>query len=247
MRTMNKILGGILCIGMASLNTGCEIFYKSLYVEGGPNVANQVVKSRYSPDEASIAEVKAQRPTNALIQKDGLNDSNPESSSLAASGLFGGDSQDAIPGFFIGAGVTTPINSNLSARSGLRFSTKGSETDISGIGSNKTRLSYIDVPVQLQYLIKSKFAVQMGLQPSFLLDAEMESEVNGETVRSDAKDIYKGFDLALTLGAGYNFNNGLSIQLGYDHGFINVDEQSSYRDVNNRVLRLGLLYTLKNW
>ncbi|UOY08959.1 PorT family protein [Muricauda sp. SCSIO 64092] len=245
MRILKKIACHITVVGFLALYVSCASIFGSLSVEAGPNLGTRAVDREYSPyDDAPQLQGRCEDCVEGQHQA-------TASSSIAgagsASSFFGGGSEEAIPGFFIGASLDTPLNSKLSAQTGLRFSTKGSKTTIDNLGSIKTRLTYIDIPLQLRYPIRPKFTVQGGLQPSILLGANEKSEVNGDTTEQDVKDNYKGFDLAATLGVGYIFNDNLSVQLGYDHGFLNLEEQQGFGDVKNRVIRLGVLYTLKTW
>ena len=232
----------VLLGGLILLNTSCATFFDTLFVNGGVNVANQSIDNEYSPDGESIASLQ-------VSSEQHVQDQNGISGNLVASatsGPFSGESQDAILGYFAGVGTTIPLSSKLAARSELRFTRKGSKTEINANASNTTRLSYIDVPLQLEYRIKPKWSILGGLQPSILLGANMKSEVNGESSSRSVKDFYRTFDLAGTVGLGYDFNKNIGIRLGYDLGLLNVEEQADFQKVYNRSIRLGVQYTLKN-
>lgn len=228
--------------GLILLNTSCAAFFDTLFVNAGATVANQAIDEEYSPDGESIVPLQA---SSAAIPQN-QNATSRNSITSATSGPFGGESQDAILGYFAGVGTTFPLNSKLAVRSELRFTKKGSETEINAMSSNTTRLSYIDIPLQLEYRIKPKWSIHGGLQPSILLGANMKREMNGETSNRNVKDFYRTFDLAGTVGLGYDFNKNIGVRLGYDLGLINVEEQADFQKVFNRSIRLGLQYTLNN-
>ncbi len=232
----------VLLGGLIFLNTSCAALFDTLFVNAGANVTNQTLDYEYSPNEDSGV------PLQASIKQpsEGQNSISSNSITSAASGPFGGESQDAILGYFVGVGTNIPLNENLSAKSELRFTKKGSKTEINAIGSSTTRLSYIDIPLQLEYRIKPKWSVHGGLQPSLLLGANMDSEINGASSSRSVKEFYRTFDLAGTLGIGYDFNKNIGVRLGYDLGLLNVEEQADFQKVYNRSIRLGVQYTLKN-
>ncbi len=157
-----------------------------------------------------------------------------------------GDSNEdtnALIGFYAGLSGEIPINQKLSAVTGVDFSTKGSGFETGSSNKIKRRLSYIDVPVKVQYSLKPNFYFNGGLQPSFLVSARRKSDNNNDDIR----DLYKNFDLAATIGARYDFSKNLGIQIQYDHGLTDISEGNSFEDVKNRTWRLGLMYSIKSW
>ena len=156
----------------------------------------------------------------------------------------------SLIGFQLGLDAIVPINPQLGLESGLRLAGKGNKTGMSGDGysySDKTPMTYLDVPVLARYGIgESGFSVYGGIQPSVLLGAKRKSDgseggSNSETVT----DNFKTLDMAGSLGAGYQFANGIRLNLGYDHGFSNIakDNTLGMGKINNRTLKLTLGYT----
>ncbi len=228
-------------LGLIVLNTSCAAVFDTLFVNGGTNVSNQSVDNEYSPYGESIVPLEA----SSEQVSEGQNPIASNARASSSSGPFSGESQEAIIGYFVGVGTTIPLNSKLSVKPELRFTKKGSKTEINAMASNTTRLSYIDIPLQLEYHLQPKWSIHGGLQPSFLLGATMKSEVNGESSSRSVKDFYRTFDLAGTVGLGYDFNKNIGIRLGYDLGLLNVEEQADFQKVYNRSIRLGFQYTLK--
>ena len=157
-----------------------------------------------------------------------------------------------------GIDIISPINPQFSLESGLRFAAKGNKTsfDSSGDGfegeaysfEDKTRLNYIDIPVLARYQIGGNgFSVYGGVQPSLLLSAKQKSEGTGsEGQTTDVKDSYRTLDMAGSLGVGYQFKNGIRLNMGYDHGFSNIAKGDAFgmSKINNRTFKIGIGYAL---
>ncbi|MEM7484196.1 MAG: porin family protein [Bacteroidota bacterium] len=244
MKKVKKIVKGVLSLVVVCMNYSC-FTYDSIHGETSLNLSNQVVNSSYSPPSGSVVPDNLENMQSVSLKSQmGL-----ESSSLTASGLFGGgDAQDAIFGFHVGLGAEGAFNSKWRGRTGIRYSTKGSKVDLSEQTTNKTRLTYLDIPLSTQYIIKPNFYVSAGLQPSFLLNANLESNFRGEEIRDiDISDNYNGFDMAVTLGLGYEVFEHTKIELLYNHGFLNIQKDADFGEIRNRVFSLGLVYQFKSW
>ncbi|WP_422106600.1 porin family protein [Winogradskyella sp.] len=231
MKTTNNVFKAFMLLGIMVFNQGCAGFFDPFYLEAGGNMANQSVGEEYNGDYGDYRSNEAsEQTTSSAVQQQSASDNR--------------ESQKAIPGFFVGAHASKEINQKLLATGGLRFSTKGSETETSSVFSTKTRLSYIDIPLELQYNIRPKLFVHGGVLPSFLVGANRTTEFEGNSTESSVMDDYKSFDLAGTIGAGYQFNDQFSLSFSYDHGLLEVSNLD-YRSVRNRVFRLGLRYKIK--
>ena len=160
------------------------------------------------------------------------------------------------PGFHLGGIVSYNEFLPVSLEAGLFFSMKGCKYDgeyadyESGTGAtyNLVRikdLRYIDIPLLARYYINENLSVFAGPELAFLLSAKMRDKPEGgETEVTDVKDEYKGFDFLLALGAAYTLNNGVHIQLQYDHGLSNISDYGhggqSYYTLKNRVIKLSV-------
>ena len=159
----------------------------------------------------------------------------------------------ALLGPQLGIDLIAPINEQLSLESGLRFAGKGNKTSFEGQESegaysfeDKIRLNYLDVPLLARYQLgKGGFSIYGGVQPSLLISAKQKGEGTGsESQNTDVKDSYKSLDMAGSIGMGYEFTNGLRVNLGYDHGFANIADNSAFGagKINNRTFKLSLGY-----
>jgi hypothetical protein len=160
------------------------------------------------------------------------------------------------PGFHLGGIITYDEFLPVVLEAGLFFSMKGCKYDgeyadyESGTGAtyNLVRikdLKYIDIPLLARYYINENLSVFAGPELAFLLSAKMRDKPEGgETEVTDVMDEYKGFDFLLALGAAYMLNNGVHIQLQYDHGLSNISDYGhggqSYYTLKNRVIKLSV-------
>lgn len=92
-------------------------------------------------------------------------------------------------------------------------------TSVGHGGPSTLRLNYVYIPVLLRYNLDYNFNVHTGLQPGFLITA---NNVFGD-VKTDVKDFFKGFDLGLPIGVGWQFSGGQYVfNVRYTIGLTNV-------------------------
>lgn len=143
------------------------------------------------------------------------------------------------------------INDDLSVVAGLGLSMEGSgytsneyipggeysETE------NSVRLNYLRAPLTLRYGQGEGFYAQAGVQPGLLLSAK--DNYDGGT--ANLKDDYNGFDMGMTLGAGYQFNSHFGIGVNYASGLTNINKEGSGNSMmndKNQTFSIGLQYSL---
>lgn len=155
----------------------------------------------------------------------------------------------SLVGFQLGLDAIAPINPQFGLESGLRLAGKGNKTSMNGDGynySDKTVMTYLDVPILARYgLGESGFSFYGGVQPSLLLGAKRKSDgTEGGSNSETITDNFNTLDMAGSLGVGYQFKNGIRLNLGYDHGFSNIakDDTFGMSKINNRTLKLTLGY-----
>lgn len=175
------------------------------------------------------------------------------SSNLSNGGDYAGDNNESKFGFQLGANALMPINQNLRLETGLGYASKGSKSSYSSQDGeesfsqeDKLNLSYLEVPILARYKFNNTgFSAYGGLQPGFLLSAKQKIEYTGSpTQDSDVKDRFKSFDTAAVFGVGYEFNNGLMLNAGYDLGLVNIAESTDFgvSTVKNRAFKISLAY-----
>lgn len=139
-------------------------------------------------------------------------------------------------GFHVGGLAHIHLSRQFALQPELVFSTQGREQKIANV-EYKTKLSYINLPVLLQYMAGTGFRLQTGPQLGILVDAE--AEANG--TEADVDKSYKRPDLSWAFGASYLTNTGLGFDARYNLGLSNINDENANR-ITNRVWQLGLFY-----
>jgi hypothetical protein len=119
-------------------------------------------------------------------------------------------------------------------------------------------LDYLNIPIVANYYIIPGLAIKAGIQPSFMLGAKNKFKINalgGTMTRNDnIKNNFKTFDLAIPLGASYEYKNvvfdvryNLSVlKLNKNKDFIVNDVKIAEFDKNlrNSVIQFTLGYKI---
>ncbi len=134
------------------------------------------------------------------------------------SNFTGGDfeavEKKALVGFH--GGIYFRFNiAGLAIQPEAMVSTQGAKID-SVSGSYDWKLTYITVPVMLQYRFPGGFFLEAGPQVGFKIDEQIEDQ----TIEDFGKDL----DLSLAAGLGYRGRKGLGIGGRYTAGLSKVGE-----------------------
>jgi hypothetical protein len=157
-------------------------------------------------------------------------------------------------GFYAGGFVNMPLTDRISLEPGAYYSQKGYTLKgelpvdkLEFLGASATaavQSHYIDIPVLLKMNVAKGFDVYAGPQVSYLVknNLHMEAGALGFSALNKDLDITNNFnrvDWAVTAGAGYTFDNGFSINAGYDLGLSRLDKNSNFKSYN-RAIKLGI-------
>lgn len=160
-------------------------------------------------------------------------------------------------GLHIGGYVHIPIVDILSFEPGLLYSKKGYSIKgdfqipaLKWLGINigaQVQSHYIDIPLTLKANVYKGFHVYAGPQVSWLVRSSLNAKLGvlGISIFNKGIGITERFnkvDLGLTGGLGYQFENGINLQVGYDHGLSKLDKNDNY-DAYNRVVKVSVGYT----
>lgn len=143
---------------------------------------------------------------------------------------------DHRTGFHVGGLAHIHVSQHFAVQPELVFSTQGREQEIGGV-NYRTNLSYINLPVLLQYMAGNGFRIQTGPQLGILVNAE--SKANN--VETDVKDSYKTPDVSWAFGASYLTNMGIGFDARYNLGLSNINDVGNAK-IKNRVWQFGLFY-----
>ena len=120
------------------------------------------------------------------------------------------------------------------------------------IGSKSIRgLSYMDLPLVVQYRPVPQIGMGLGIQTSLLLKAEDSFNHNyddwdiGSVI--DITDNFNRLDFGLVASLNFHFKGdpGVQIRLNYAHGLVNVYSSSTNRTSYNRTIQLGAMIPIK--
>ena len=118
----------------------------------------------------------------------------------------------------------------------------------SGQGTNYTileenihlNLSYLNFPVQLQYMFGNGLRVQSGPQAGLLLSAKAKSDGNS----TDVKEGFNTLDFSWAFGASYVHRSGFGVDVRYNLGINNISDDDA-ESIRNSVVEAGLFYQFK--
>ncbi len=109
-------------------------------------------------------------------------------------------------------------------------------------GNGQTKLAYINVPLNLQYMFDNGFRLQAGPQVGFLVNAK--SEVG--SLETDIKDQLKTVDFGITAGVSYvHPPTGFGVDARYNLGLTDITE-TNLNEIKNRGFQVGVFYLFKH-
>lgn len=112
------------------------------------------------------------------------------------------DDDDYRTGLVIGAEAEYYTTTHwLSLSAGLLYQQQGWKLK----NSPTAKVDYINIPVLANFYVAKGFALKIGLQPGFLINASQDGK--------DFKDECNTFNLALPVGLSYEFKNGITLDL----------------------------------
>lgn len=163
-------------------------------------------------------------------------------------------SQKSNTSFYLGGTVDLALSEMFAVQPGLTLigkGTKTSDTDESGVYTQKLSTLYLEIPVNLVASFTAgsgKVFVGAGPYYAFALSGETKEKDSDGTYKEDIQfgssdeDMLKGGDLGLNFLAGYQLSNGFNIHAGYGLGLTNLNpssESDNYK-IKNKVFSVGV-------
>ena len=157
-------------------------------------------------------------------------------------------------GLHIGGYVNIPISNTFSFEPGIAYSKKGYSLKgdfqipvLKYLNINaraQVQSHYIDMPLVLRAKVYKGLNVYAGPQVSYLVRSTLNAKLGvfGITIFNRGVGITSRFnkvDMGLTGGIGYEFENGLNVQAGYDYGLSTLDKNENY-SAYNRVVKVSV-------
>ena len=159
-------------------------------------------------------------------------------------------------GFYLGGYAELPLGERFSFEPGLYYTQKGYElkgdleiAKLNFLGANvsaQVRSHYLDMPLLLRANLAKGFNIYAGPQLSYLVSNDLRLSagilgINFLHQNLPLTSLFKPWDVAIVGGLGYQFENGLSLNAGYDYGLTRIDKSGSFSSYN-RVIRVGIGY-----
>lgn len=154
-----------------------------------------------------------------------------------------------------GVFVNIPFGTGgLAIQPELLYSGQGSKMNVpTTVGTVTTRtkyeqdLSYITLPIMLQWKSTGGFMLEAGPVPGFLVRGKQDGP---GTTEADNKSSFDNFDIAVGAGLGYQSRMGLGIGARYNWGLSNTLEDGGGNnsandgpELKNSVVQIGLTWT----
>jgi hypothetical protein len=140
------------------------------------------------------------------------------------------------PSFTFGAFVKRKFGEHFSMLMELSYLPKGSRKNTSPKDSIPTfyslKLRYIEIPVLVQYTVKSKLTLEVGPSVGVLLSYTEEDIFGDLTGIYSSREQFKRYDLSFNAGINYSFTDNLSFSLRSANSMFpvrNHDQQTKFR------------------
>ena len=122
-------------------------------------------------------------------------------------------SNEARVGFTIGAEAEYYTSTDwLSISAGLMYQQQGWKFKEE---SKSTNIDYINIPVLANFYVGKGFALKIGVQPGFKVNASYDGK---------SLEKVKSFNFAIPVGLSYEFNNGITLDLRGAASLTRVDD-----------------------
>lgn len=130
----------------------------------------------------------------------------------------------------------------------VMYTQKGTKTTLNAGGVNiegNVKSAFLDLPLLLRLYVADGFNIFFGPQFSYHLKSDFELIVDGDAVikGEDSTDNMSEFDVAPVVGIGYEFPNGVNINLSGELGLLTVDGFDQLKTFN-RNIRLSVGFNL---
>jgi hypothetical protein len=120
----------------------------------------------------------------------------------------------------------------------LLFTQRGEGTF--ALGRAEESFTYLSIPVILKFYPIGGLNLQVGPQFGFLLDGERTYSNALATTKQDIKDSYKSSDVSISVGGGYDFGFGLGLDVRYNIGVKDINNEVDGDPVKSRIFLVSL-------
>ena len=151
-----------------------------------------------------------------------------------------GEGSKSKAGVNLGVLTNYRFNKHLAIQPEFLYSLQGCGAD-TGYANTSARydIHYFNIPVLLKVYPYSGFNIHFGPQFSFFIDDKATAKSGGTKLSTDGFDNANSFEFALALGAGYEFDFGLTFDARFNLGLTKIVDD--FED-KNRVFMFSLGY-----
>ena len=158
-----------------------------------------------------------------------------------------GDSKTLV-GLVGGIEAEYVVANKFSLALGALYSKQGCALKVeSPIDYSHMSFDYLNIPIVANYYIIPGLAIKAGIQPSFLLGAKnkVKGSIGGMSINNskDIKDDCSKFDLAIPLGASYEYKN-VVFDVRYNLSVLKVNKEKLDNNMRNSVIQFTLGYKI---
>ena len=107
-------------------------------------------------------------------------------------------------------------------------------------GTAQESFTYVTVPVLFKFYPALGLNIQLGPQFGFLVDGERKYDNALFNGSEDITDYYKGSDVSVALGLGYDFDFGLGIDARYNIGVKDINNEVDGDPAKSRIFMISL-------
>lgn len=148
---------------------------------------------------------------------------------------------DSRLGYYFGIiGEVPIINDLLSFQGEIIYSAQGFERIYKISEGEKTvkyNLDYLNIPILAKYYLVKGFSLEAGPQFGFLISDKISAPFSRE--ENPIPEEIESFDLSITAGTSFQFDEGLFINIRYSHSLTDVIKEF---EAKNTTFQLGLGY-----
>ncbi len=130
--------------------------------------------------------------------------------------------------------------SKIAIQPELLLFTQGTDATNTTFGEYKDSFTYLSVPLMLKYYPVLGLNIQVGPQFGFLLDGERKYEGVLGQGSTDIKDYYDNSDVSVSVGAGWDFKFGLSLDARYNLGVKDINNAAAGEEAKSKVFLVSL-------
>jgi hypothetical protein len=148
---------------------------------------------------------------------------------LNSASIAGATGSSSKTTFHIGGLLEFKASDKFAIQPELVYSNQGCTYPGGGID-----LTYINIPVMAKYYVAETFNIQAGPQIGLLMSAKL----NG----ADYKELCNSTDFGLNLGAGYDLNENMMLDLRYNMGMSVINKDTAAGTYKNNVISVSFGY-----